>query len=185
MRLLPYSKALIAQRAAGERPWLAVVTMGNDAQRKLMRMAAFDGAAGVARIWVPDDFAIEQADLAWAVGLDVFVAPFCDFERSGAFLVRLWKARPATVWVLDGKTERDRDGRWHKNTSKFTATQARLWPPFRPGFDFDATHRYELPLDGTFKAQVTAARELALLVGDAPLFDDPRFSAARAKLLAA
>jgi hypothetical protein len=183
--MLPYSRRLLALRAAGERPWLVVVTMGNDADRKLMRMGAFDGDAGAARIWVPDDFNVADADLSWVVGLDVFVAPFCDFERSGAFLVQLWKARPATLWTLDGKTELNRSGQWHTNMSKFTGTQARLFPPFRTAFDFSATHRHELPLDKTFKRQVAAARELALLVGDEPLFNDPRFEEARSKLLAA
>ena len=185
MRSLPYAKALVARRAAGERPWLTVVTMGNEADRKLMRMAAFDGDKALARIWVPDDFLIADADLSWAVGLDVFVAPFCDHVRSSQFMIALWRARCATLWCRDGKTEQDRFGQWHVNMSKMTGTQAKLWPPYRPGFYFHATHYYQLPLDHTFRAKVAAARELALLCADEPLFQDPLFSSERKKLLAA
>lgn len=185
MRLLPYSNALIDRRAAGERPWLTLVTMGNDVERSLMRMGAFHADRELARIWVPDDFNIGHADLGWAVGLDVFVAGFCAGERLTEFLVLLWAARPATLWVLDGTTEQDRGGRWRTNMSKFTGTQVALFPPYRVPMDFAASFRHEVPLNNTFKEVVARAREVALLLADGPLFNDARFAESRAKLLAA
>lgn len=181
MRLLPYSKALIAKRAACERPWLVVVTMGSDAERKLFRTVAFDGDAGVSRIWVPDDFNIAQADLSWAVGLDVFVAGFCGASRQAELMMALWRARVATLWVLDGKTEKNRLGQWEKNMAKFTGTRG-IYPHRLPNgcIEFDATHRYEVPLDAAFRAVVESTRDLALIVSDAPCFDAAAFEPARA-----
>lgn len=170
MRLLPYAKQLVARRAAGERPWLVVVTMGNEADRQLMRMAAFDGDKGIARIWVPDDFELAHADLAWVVGLDVFVAPYCDTQRWTDFAALLWRARPATLWQLD---------------AGFTATRLYAWRAPRGGIECMAHFPVRAPLDSTFRGRVAQAREVALLGGDGPLFDDPRFSPAREKLLAA
>jgi hypothetical protein len=181
LRLLPYSKALIDRRAAGQRPWLVVVTMGKEIERKLFRAAAFDGDSGVARIWVPDDFPIAQADLAWAIGLDVFVAGFCEVSRQVELMMALWRARVATLWVLDGKTEKNRLGQWEKNRAKFTGTRSVHPRRLSNGFiEFEATHRYEVPLDAGFRSVVESSRDLALIVSDPPLFDQPAFDSARA-----
>lgn len=180
MRLLPYSKKLLERRAAGERPWLVIVTMGSEVERKLLRMAAFSGDAGVARLWVPDDFDIAQADLRWVVGLDVFIAGFEQGDRLGELAVAIWRAKPATLWFLDGTDEQDARGQWYTNMAKFTGTQGsypRRWPSGR--IEFEATHRCRLPLDASFRARVEGARDMALIVSEAPLFDSPAFDAAR------
>lgn len=167
MRLLPYSKAVLEARRAGRRPWLVVVTMGDAGDRSLNRLMA---QPEVMRVWVPDDFALASADLAWALGVDVLVAPFCDAKRALQFAGLLWKARPATVWQVDG----GRSG-------------TRLYPyrRFRDGRDLRPWHPARVPLDAGFRAAVQAAREHALLVGDEPLFDQPAFAQSRAQLLAA
>jgi len=79
---------------------LVLVTMGTEADKKLMRMP-FAKDRELHRIWVPDDFRITEADLSWAVGLDVFVAPWTEPERMTQFMVLLWRARVATLWQLD------------------------------------------------------------------------------------
>jgi len=165
VRLLPYSKQLVARRAAGERPWLVVVTIGNEADRKLMRMGAFDGDTGIARIWVPDDFNIAEADLSWVIGLDVFVAPFCDAARATEFIATLWRARPATLWQLD---------------AGFTATRLYAWRSARGGCEFSSHFPARAKLDKGFRARVESARDIALIAHDAPLFNSAAFDAARA-----
>jgi hypothetical protein len=166
MRMLPYAKALVARRAAGERPWLVLVTMGTEADKKLMRMP-FAKDRELHRIWVPDDFRITEADLSWAVGLDVFVAPWTEPERMTQFMVLLWRARVATLWQLD---------------AGFTAT--RLFPAGRYQ-ELLAFTPARVKLDEGFRRRVEQTRALALMCADEPLFQDPLFSSERSKLLAA
>ena len=140
--------------------------MGNEADRKLMRMGAFSMDAELARIWVPDDFKIAEADLAWVVGLDVFVAPYCEASRLAEFMVLLWRARPATLWQLD---------------AGFTATRLYAWPKVRGGTELTAHYPCRVPLDESFRPKLESAREMAMMGADAPLFDAPAFATARAK----
>ena len=167
MRRLPYSKDVLEARRAGRRPWLVVVTMGDAGDRSLQALMA---QPEVMRVWVPDDFALGSADLSWAMGLDVLVAPWCDAKRALEFVTLLWKAKPATVWQVDGGSR-----------------GTRLYPyrRFRDGRDLRSWHPARVPLDAGFRAVVAATRDHALLVADEPLFDQPAFAQPRAQLLAA
>ena len=183
MRLLPYSKQLIARRAAGELPWLVIVTLGNGVEQKLLRMMAFGNDAGVARIWVPDDFNLAQADLSWVVGMDVLVAYLGDrAARATELALGIWKARPATLWFLMGTPVMEPGRQWGYDESKPLAGRAQL-SHSKYGEPFEFGHPSLVPLDAEFRSKVKGARDLALIVQDAPLFDAPAFAKARAHRL--
>lgn len=184
MRLLPYSKRLIERRAAGERPWLVVVEMGRTADRKISRLA-LASLKDTAVIWAPEDFDIAQADLTWAVGLDVLVFWLEWSARVDELCWALWRARVATLWLRHCKTEiNPRNGQWHDNYDKFTASLLTVYKFFLKGTEFSISYKHQVPLDESFRPLVARVREQALMCAAEPLFQDPLFSAERQKLLA-
>lgn len=168
-RPLPYSRKLVAARAEGERPWLVVVTMGDVGDWPTINRLRLPGSA---RIWVPDDYELAEADLRWALGMDILLAPYCDVSRATEFAAQLWRAKPATLWQVD---------------AGFTAT--RLFatsglPRVVAKEPFVAWRPSLVKIGPRLHEVVARAREHALLVGDEPLFDDPKFAAARTRMVA-
>lgn len=179
MRLLPYTKALVERQRAGNRPWLAVLTLGADPRaRPILRRLVADGDADVARPWCPDDVAIETADLTPFIGLDVLLVDGGAGEaRVAEMMYALWRrAKPATVWVLK---EPDLKLTYlSPNWGKFRAARIVEYPGCR-----------ELILDGIgtpigagLRERVESVRELAFLCGEPPLFNRPELQPSRVAL---
>ncbi|TAK45244.1 MAG: hypothetical protein EPO27_10515 [Betaproteobacteria bacterium] len=164
MRLLPYAKALLDRRRAGEQPWLVVVSVGSGGHRQLAQRAVLPKDRGVARVWIPDDFPLEQADPVPFLGLDVLVVPECPAERLLDALGLLWRAQCATLWLLE---------------ENFTASRLYPYRRWREPSDLVAWSPRGVPIGSAFRQEIVEARAAACDRGDEPLFSRPEFEAAR------
>jgi hypothetical protein len=168
--MLPHARRLLQRRARGDEPWLVVVSCGGGGVCSLTRRAYFkDGRTAWLR--VPDELRLDEADWSVAVALDVLLVPEggLDYGRFQAICGAFWRARVATLWCV---------------RSEDVNLAGRLCPieSSRYGLEFLLGSPHEVALDNRFSQRLDLERRAALLGGDAPLFDDPIFAAARLTL---
>jgi len=161
MKLPAYGRRLAEQRAKGKRPWLVVVVIGTFDEAKHARAQLGKLEAGAHWLVALDDLDARGSDWSSIVGCDVLVVPYGDLGRYEAMVSAIWRARPATLW------------RWHDGALLRVGYIAGLREPM-------IVHLGDpVPLE---RLRVQSWREQAELLGDAPLFEDEKFFAARADL---
>lgn len=181
MRQLPYSARLLEQQRAGERPWLVLVMAGDNAKwRPLLRKMIAPGDSGVAWLWWPADFRLDEADLTPLIGTDVLVAGDSSQDaRVNEVATEIWqRGQPATLWLLQHPDRKN----LHLSPKWATFRAARVVP--------SGIARAPLVLNDIgvtvgqgLRAHMTNARQVAFLAGSEPLFSRPELYAARERAL--
>lgn len=108
MRPLAYARGLLARRRNNERVGLVVVSVHDWEAGKW-----FDGRPEVARLVVPDDLPLAEADWSVALALDVLVCGECPEPAFYAVCDALALAGAASIWgdFADGLWLLERAGR--------------------------------------------------------------------------
>lgn len=147
------------------------MSVGGAGIQILSRRAWFkDGESAYLR--VPDDVALSRADWGMLIALDVLVVPedACTTARLDAVLHELWNARVAALWFLRA------DG-WVDGKPRIVRLARQTPQPKAREFE-------SLPggcLPERFRSHVAATRDFALLMQEPPLYDDEKFTPARAE----
>lgn len=154
-RPLAYAKDLAARRRNNERVALVVVSVHDWAAGKW-----FDGQPAVARLVVPDDLPLADADFSVALALDVLVCGMCQEPDFYAVCDALAEAGAASIW---GEFD---DGIW------LVERVARTW----------------VAVDGPYAVPKMSAvlrfNRLAMLIMRRGLYGSKFFDAARQEALA-
>jgi len=169
MRRLPYAKALEKRRAAGDDPWLVIVSVGGEDVRS--RRPRLKLGPDTSFVRVPGDLRPSEADWRVFVALDVLLVrePDCAQPQLQAVCGQLWAARVASLWML---CEHYPDG---------VARACDVYPfrGSRQAIEFHWALSCGRRVDHRFREMVKAARDVSLLVGEPPLFSDPMWNSAR------